>query len=195
MTSTLSKFIVFAAGMTLGAVVAWKVADVRYKQILHEEIDSVKNAYSERYASDESVEPDINEAESDPEHNLDMKQYAAVLSGSQYTNYTIADDKATGEVKDMEKPYVISPEEFGELYDYATVSLTYYADNVLADDQDIPIEDVDGVVGLDSLTHFGEYEDDSVFVRNDKVMTDYEILLDPRKYSDVTSTNPHRAEG
>ena len=45
----------------------------------------------------------------------------------------------------------------------------------------------DEIVGLDSLTHFGEYEDDSVFVRNDVMKCDYEILLDHRNYKDVAS--------
>ena len=41
----------------------------------------------------------------------------------------------------------------------------------------------DDVVGMESLTHFGEYEDDSVFVRNDRLKCDYEILMDERTYS------------
>ena len=59
---------------------------------------------------------------------------------------------------------------------------------------DEPVEDVDDVVGIESLDHFGEWEDDSVFVRNDKYKTYYEILLDERKYSDIINENPHLAE-
>ena len=63
-----------------------------------------------------------------------------------------------------DKPYVISPEEFGEYEEYEKISLTYYGDQVLADENDELVEDVEGAVGFESLTHFGEYEDDSVFV-------------------------------
>lgn len=84
-----------------------------------------------------------------------------------------------------ENPYVISPDQFGELDDYETCSLTYYADGVLTDDTNTVIDNVDEVVGTDSLTHFGEYEDDSVFVRNDRHECDYEILLDNRRFSDI----------
>ena len=87
-------------------------------------------------------------------------------------------------VKD-DAPYVITPEAFAEYEEYDTVSLTYYDDGVLADEDDNIIEDVEGMVGVDSLTHFGEYEDDSVYVRNDRYKCDYEILRDQRKYSDV----------
>ena len=44
---------------------------------------------------------------------------------------------------------------------------------------------MDEIVGEESLNHFGEYEDDSVFVRSDRLKCDYEILLDQRNYSDV----------
>ena len=96
----------------------------------------------------------------------------------------------------VDKPYVIAPEEFGEMDGYNTISLTYYADNVLADDIDELVEDVDETVGLDSLNHFGEYEDDSVFVRNDRLRSDYEILRDNRTYEDwvVSRRHPHSAE-
>ena len=93
------------------------------------------------------------------------------------------------------KPYVIPPDEFDELDGYEVISLTYYADGVLTDDYNEPVEDVENTVGSDSLTHFGEYEDDSVFVRNDNLKVDYEILADMRKYSDVVKIDPHRAEG
>ena len=90
-------------------------------------------------------------------------------------------------------PYVIPPEEFGET-DYEIISLTYYADGILADDMDDIVDDVDDIVGADSLTHFGEYEEDSVFVRNDLREVDYEILRDPRKYSDVVGDSQSQVD-
>ena len=74
------------------------------------------------------------------------------------------------------------------------ISLTYYADGVLADENDEVIEDVEDAVGIDSLNRFGEYEDDSVFVRNDARKCDYEILLDQRTYSEVVEDMPHQME-
>ena len=50
------------------------------------------------------------------------------------------------------------------------------------------------MVGFESLNHFGEYEDDSVFVRNDAKKCDYEILLDQKLYSDVINEMPHQME-
>ena len=87
-------------------------------------------------------------------------------------------------------PYVISPDEFGELDDYETISLTYYSDKVLADDMDQVIDDYMVCVGNDFMNHFGEYEDDSVFIRNDARKCDYEILYDLRPYSELGNCCP-----
>ena len=90
-------------------------------------------------------------------------------------------------------PYVISPDEFGEDQEYEQISLIYYADNTLADDEDMVMdeEEIERTVGMDSLTRFGEYEPDSVFVRNDELKTEYEILLDQRPYFEVLKEKPY----
>ena len=49
------------------------------------------------------------------------------------------------------------------------------------------------IVG-DALNHFGEYEDDSVFVRCDERKCDYEILLDQRSFSEVVGSKPRQVE-
>ena len=74
------------------------------------------------------------------------------------------------------------------------ISLSQYSDGVLADDDDEKMADdeVDEVVGADYAEHFGEYEDDSVFIRNDKLKCDYEILLDQRKYSELHNITYHK---
>lgn len=125
--------------------------------------------------------------------DVDFKKYASIIQKEGYTDYSRSVEEKKGEAF-VEKPYVISPEEFGEFEEYEKISLTYYADKVLADENDEEVDDVDEIVGEESLNHFGEYEDDSVFVRNDRLKCDYEILLDQRNYSDVAKTMPHRVE-
>ena len=89
----------------------------------------------------------------------------------------------------MSKPYVISPDEFGANEKYECLTLTYYADGVLTDDADDIIYNVEAVIGTEALNSFGVYEndDDSVYVRNEARKCDYEILRDPREYSDIYS--------
>ena len=192
-------FVMFVLGAAVGSIVTWQYTRKKYEQIAQEEIDSVKEIFSRReLAADvEIVTPEPQTAKvGKPEEKPDITEYAARLEREGYTNYSnvsAGEKKEEQEAMEM-KPYVISPEEFGEFEDYERISLSYYADQVLADEDDEKVDDVDNVVGLESLTHFGEFEDDSVFVRNDKLKCDYEILLDQRTYSDVIKQRPHQTE-
>lgn len=173
MNCTLSNIVIFAVGAAIGSAVTYKIVKNKYERIAEEEISSMREYYKGKYVGPQQSEPISDEKKA---------EYETLVSEQGYGTYS--EEKTTEEVPSMGEPYVISPSEFGEL-DYDTVSLTYYADGVLADEMDEIIEDVDDIVGLDSLNHFGEYEDDSVFVRNDRMSCDYEILLDSRNYANV----------
>lgn len=194
----MKKIIIFVAGAAVGSAVTWKLIKDKYAQLAQEEIDSVKEAFSNRKNdsnNDISKEPEVELKEESHEEYDDLAQkynYANIYKTPVEDKPEI---KEVEEVKksqvDVEKPYVISPDEFGECYGYEQISLSYHADGVLTDDNYELVEDVDDTVGLDSLNHFGEYEDDSVFVRNDRLKCDYEILLDHRKYSDIIEKMPY----
>ena len=111
------------------------------------------------------------------------KEYNKIVNGTGYTNYS--DIKKEEDENDVEKPYVIPPEEYDEMDDYEAVELTYYACGTLTDECNNIIEDVDEIVGNDFSEHFGEYEDDSVYIRNDRLQCDYAILRDNRHFSDL----------
>lgn len=191
MNKLLGVFI-FAAGAAVGSVVTWKLLKTKYEHIAQEEIDSVKEAFSQIANSDDN---DIkNDTEKDKTED-DDEEYFVRVNDLGYTSSSVpyvneVKKKGGGTVK---RPYVITPDEFGEIYEYDTISLRYYADKVLTDEDDVVITNVDEIIGEDSLTHFGEYEDDSVFVRNDEMKADYEILLDLRKYYDINEP-PHQVD-
>ena len=195
----LISVLMFATGAAIGSVVTWKLVKTKYEQLAQEEIESVKEIFSKREIDDiEDIEYDEYEFEDfqiddNSKVKPDIMEYAAKIQKESYQNYA----NESKEVRPMndKKPYVIAPEEYGELDNYQTKSLTYYDDEILTDDDtDEVIKDVDSIVGLESLKTFGEYEDDSVFVRNEKLKTDFEILLDVRKYSEVFNPVPHLAE-
>lgn len=199
MSSKRMAFLAFIAGAGIGSVCTWQLLKRKYELIAQEEIDSVKAAYATRETGKGFVEGFCNglkvaeDRTQKDESDVDFKKYASIIQKEGYTDYSRSVEEKKGEAF-VEKPYIISPEEFGEFEEYEKISLTYYADEVLADENDEEVDDVDEIVGEESLNHFGEYEDDSVFVRNDRLKCDYEILLDQRNYSDVAKTRPHRVE-
>ena len=95
-------------------------------------------------------------------------------------------DEKMLEDRDTSKPYVITEAEwaFNE-NDHDQINLTYFAgDQVLADDADGVIEHVDQIVGILNLDRFGVGTDDPnvLFVRNEKLGSDYEIARREDKY-------------
>ena len=187
----------FIIGAASGATVAWYLLKDKYETLAQEEIDSVKEVFArrEQEMKDETVKRNVAEGIKDSDRTKpDLKEYAEQLKKNRYTRYSdlSADDEGVSDKQT--KPYVIPPEQFGDDENYDQISLTYYADGVLADENDEVIDDVEETVGIESLNHFGEYEDDSVFVRNDTRKCDYEILLDQGTYSEVAEEMPHRME-
>ena len=175
--SKTSFIFAFALGAAAGSVVAWRLLKTKYDQLIQEEINSVKETFSRR--NEEKTEKEIIKEE--------RSKYDQVLNREGYNNNAdVSSEEGGDDPMEHKKPYVISPDAFGEYGDeFETESLTYYSDGILTDESDDVIENIDDLIGVESLEHFGEYEDDSVFVRNERLKTDYEILKDYRNYTDV----------
>ena len=191
--------IAFLTGVAVGAAATWNFAKKKYEQIAQEEIDSVKEVFRRLRGENEAKETEEPEDELAEENeadktngHVDIGEYRKIINDNSYDNDQNYEE---GAPINMDRPYVIAPDEFGERAGYERFSFTYYSDGTLTDECDEPIspEDVEKLVGKESLTHFGEYEDDSVFVRNDDIESDFEILLDLRKYSDVKRYNRNKA--
>lgn len=194
MTNKTTGTVGFIFGAVTGFMIAEQLLKDKYEKRYQEERNSLRetiSAANEKKARQHTESLSPKEAADAAKEKPDIIEYAARLHKEGYTKYS---GSSGGESTMETKPYVISPEEFGEIEDYERISLTYFADGILTDDGYEVIEDVDETVGEESLDHFGEFEADSVFVRNDLTRCDYEILQDNRTYSEVRQTIPHSME-
>lgn len=83
-----------------------------------------------------------------------------------------------------DRPYIISEFDYihgRKMYDKTT--LNFYDDGILEEEasEDL-IDDIDAAIGRDSLTKFGEEVDDMVFVRNERISTDFAVVRQHRDY-------------
>lgn len=197
----MKNFFTFVTGLVIGSVVTYVVVKDKFEKIAQEEIDSVKEVFGRRVEkeADKKVEK-IAEKEVE-KIRKEYNEYDNLTKN--YTSYskTEAEEDKDEEVcendedgvelfeveraSDSDRPYVIDPWDFGGEDGYDTVTLNYYADDVLTDSDNnvIEDEDIDDFVGKDFAEHFGEYEKDCVCVRNDRLKIDYEICRDIIKYS------------
>lgn len=181
----------FIFGAAIGSVATWFVTKKYYAQIAQEEIDSVKEVFSKKVdaepADDEPVEREKRDLTLEEIRNHD---YSDVLGRCGYST----EEKEVMPMKEErppvyeEEPYVIEPDEFGTMFEYDQIELTYYeGDGVLTDDWNHPIKNPDKLVGPEYVDHFGENVDepDVVYVRNDKKKAEYAIYSDERESTEV----------
>ena len=191
----MKNLLCFVAGAAIGSVVTWKLIEKKYKDLADEEIESVIETFKNRKPRitkdevKETVEKVINKWKEPKETVEDIVTAEGYYTEEEETeeddesNYTVDVDPGV----EVIAPYVITPEQFGEYNEYGTKTLTYYADDVLTDEIDNPItsEEMETMIGPDALDHFGEYEDDSVYIRDEMNEMDYEILKSEKMFSEI----------
>lgn len=204
----------FVLGAAVGSLVTWKLVEEKYKRLANEEIEEVREYYKGKL---EPVE-DLNNIKpypivsvidtTEPEELVKHDEYVNVLTG---LGYSEDDAKSLAEDPDVtiEKnedgeyevfieppsktaPFVISPEEYGEIPGYDAESWTYYSDGILTNDDDEIVDNIEYYIG-DALDHFGEYEDDCVHVRNENegIECDIEILKYSMTYDEAHGGESH----
>lgn len=201
MNNILSKVIIFVAGATIGSLATYKIVKSKYDKLIDEEIESVREAYSRTYDENvkdqDSNEGQNNESDNNKEAYEDysdetVEEYESIVSqySGDYEDEGEDAGKDDGEEVDygMDRPYVISPDAFADS-EYVTASFWYFEDGILTDEDYnvIEEEDIEELIGKESLEHFGDYPDDpdTVYVRDDSLKVDYEICRDNRCYSEI----------
>lgn len=201
MNDKLSSVIIFCGGVFIGGFLTWDFFKTKYEKIADEEIASVKETFEHReprpdknYKVEEALKGNDTYINVSPGVAERVIQIIDSNSYRNYSNTAIETDKKGG-TADMElkQPYVITPEQYEDNVDYTKVSLTWYNDEVLEDDWG-NVLDPDDVIGSDALKTFGQYEKDSVFVRDDDEQIDYEVLLDTRSYKETYGHDPVEAD-
>ena len=204
MSNSLKNIIIFAVGAAVGSVATWKFVESKYSKLADDEIAEVRDYYHKKYSTLNSEKKDTKD--DIPEQTVEERAAEVIKLARKngYTNYSEMSDKPETEVDDSEYiendgPYQITPEEFDTIDGYTIVSLTYYSDKVVADDDNDRVTNVDELIGEDTLSEIGTIGSDgeiidAVYARNDKLKADYEILYDHRTYASVVNRKPHHME-
>ena len=197
-TNIFGYILAFSAGGAIGVTVARKLLEEKYERIAQEKIKSIKEAYTVKRPVEDEVEeePKAEESNELEEHETIVRDYTSNDPSQpvqQYTDYTMVTKPV--EFVDDDEPYVIEPMQAGD-DDYELMTYTLYGDGVLADEMNLPVEDIIGTVGADYASHFNDDEcnDDTVYIRNDRLKTDFEILREGRTYAELMTRGSHIGE-
>lgn len=183
----MNKVIAFVLGATAGSLITWKLVEKKYKDLADEEIASVVETFKNKYKKEENevkqFADETKEVTTVNERKEEKKEYAKMINDLRYNtvdkDYTVYVEQGD----DMIMPYVIAPDEYGDKVGYDAKTWYYHADGIVADENDEIVPDPENIIG-EALEHFGDYDDDSVYVRNDNVKCDYEILKHNQTYNE-----------
>lgn len=191
-------FLAFVAGGVCGVLGTKTYFEDLYRRQYEEDLESVKKVWTYKKPAEEDVKEDDEPVLVKGNHENEMYQYAKILQKSGYVNYSDTpvdrSEMTAPEVytppENYKDPYPIPPDILGS-DGYDQITLFYTEDKVLLNEDDTKVDNIEDVVGLDSLNHFGEYEEDVLYVRNERLRTDYEVLMDPRTYPQVLEERPY----
>ncbi len=182
----------FALGAATGGAVAWRAAKRKYAAIAQEEIDSVKEYY--RPYKPSCLVSDVEREEAAELRDLPFEYHDRqdeidradeIIERESYGKHPVYTYSDT--------PYQIDLEDFGAGDGYDEIQLNYFADGVLTDDMNTPLEDWEQYVGADYAEPFVKHGADAVYIRNDQRKCDYEILKIESTYAEELADNPYEA--
>lgn len=172
------------AGAVLGITVYKKMYDESNDAKFDDEIDAireeVKDDFRKQLEKNEVIEKEEDEpVEEDPQpKKRDYSRLSKDLGYGQVSKPEVV----------VEDAYIISSEQFyEECQEHDKLTITYYAyDTTLADEDEAIMHDVTGTVGDEALFNFGYRSDDDnvVYVRNEKLGIDYEVVRTMASYSE-----------
>lgn len=183
----------FVAGVGAGMFIQKK----RDAEVINSYEMALKNEISKRSMTLGSFEDDVDETSETPEYDepgtftmQDISNMMSIATEHGYAEISEEDDEPAEVV--LSKPRVISPDDVGKC-GYETGDYLYFADGRVSNGayELISKREFELAVGPYALNHFGEYEEDSVYVRNDKLKMDIGIFKDLRKYTDVVNEKSH----
>lgn len=146
-----------------------------------------------KYLDDGDVPEHIAAIKGEPPKVVTMNIFDSVVE-----DFENVDLKEIMDSRSPDVPYVLLRDEFlnNEREDLSQHTLTYFAeDDVLVDEKEKPIRDADKYVGEENLKKFGFLSGDKsvVYVRNEKLGMEYEILLSNRSYAEEVLGIPQEA--
>lgn len=160
----------FCTGIIFG-VGAWYITDQYWKKRNEREVaevrENLKAYYNEREA--EKTEKIVQET----------REACMIEFNKANTENNMGDaEKAETKKRDI---YIIKPEEYGENPGWAKFSYKYNPDTDsytnATFDVEVDDEEIDDMIGKGIPDHFGEFEDDAVYVRNEDLKTDIAVYL------------------
>ena len=186
-----NKALIFIWGAVTGSLVSWYFTKKKYETLAENEIAKMREGYRQKnkeLAERARIKPNISEVVKD--RTTIHKEDADLAEKEENLIAKYAEEsEPTGEENISPNDDIIEfidDGEFASMNGYEKVNLVLYEDDVLANEMSDDIVLVEDTVGQQAIDDFKHYNPEAFYVRNNQLMTEYEITRDHRTYEEVT---------
>lgn len=196
------KQLIFVSGAAVGSLITWLAVKKKYKDEAQYQIESVKEAYAK-------INKEAIERAAAAKNKPDISMYTKVLeqSSAPVEETEEPEEEYVGDEPiieqspqdDEEYLYEIDKESFASYTnDNTRVSVTYYADDVFADEMYDKIDPreyfdkrlvlLEGGAPVNTIEYIRRMVTDELIIRDEQRGLDIDISVDDRTFSDYMST-------
>ncbi len=207
MNDWIKSGLIFLAGAAVGALGYKLYSDHKlnmepeYEDIIEpEEVEDIKEENKE-VKNEREVKVDREPVEKIT--SVDQEEYKRLLNDLRYQSEEENEPdkydfvlRKNEPVIDPDLPYNISPDEFEE-DDYESDEYTLYADGYITDNYGMPLseDDIRNSIGENYMSYFGSYDDDQIWIRNERLRMDFSVIRDLDNFVDVAPPRVRRMVG
>lgn len=204
----------FSGGTAFGGLISYLILKKKAEKELLEAIEAEKaalqKAYEDRGAAilkaqklkDEDTERSVGKEtrEEAIEERKKANNMAEDLGYKPKIDYTKYSDKVKKEFAESEGPseedrkdipYLIFEDDYTENLDYEKEELVYFAGNGVLCDIDETCYNLDGTIGVEAVNLFDMMSTDIIYVRNERLQTDYMVERRRAEYFEGIMHMPH----
>ena len=194
--SKTKSVLLFISGTVVGGLSAYFLTKKKYESIVEIELRDLRETYRRRteelFGQDRYDGPQSELVADQPfreRSSLDIQREKSAANINKppirdYTKYYPSTDSDDIEIKEPvnyapvdKDPYVISPDQFGAEPGYSESHYTLHPNGCITDDDDgEEIDDIPEILGSNWDKRIGEYEANTVQIRNERLMMDIEIV-------------------
>lgn len=192
---TYKEPLLLGIGAAVGSAITALTLKNHYRRQADAEVEGMRQAYNVRLSemalrNRTKPMPDIQEVA----EALSVKIKTTEPDPAAMTNYREAFEREATEeeianvILSNPGPVLeaITQDDFIEPNGYEKVNVIVYADGIAATEADDAILDVDDTIGVDAVPRMIRGNEEAIYIRNNDLMTDYEIVANENTYTEVT---------
>ena len=200
----LKESIIFSVGAAIGAASTYFILKDRFNKQRNEEQARDKEYYKELYSNKEETPSEkVKEKPEDVEVKIENAvmaevevkpgeeepDYNDIINKLNYNQFSTKTPDMSGDPRPAKKPYQISMDDYNDDVSQIKKIISYFEDDGVCMDNDTKevLDNVAKDIGIDNLELINTEGNDEVYIRNEQLGIDYNVVSEPGSYEDYVN--------